>query len=70
MTGDKRQLMIVATENGTMSLDTHFDEETARLSMDQMAQLYERDKSTISRHINTVFDEGRLSRDSVVAKPA
>jgi len=47
-----------------------FDEETVWLTLDQMATLFERDKSTISRHIKNVFVEGELSRDSVVANYA
>ena len=37
------------------------------LSLDQMAELFQRDKSTISRHIRNIFDEGELERESVVA---
>ena len=33
-----------------------------------MAELFQRDKSTISRHIKNIFTEGELQRDSVVAK--
>ena len=42
--------------------------ETVWLSLDQMADLFQRDKSTISRHIKNVFGEGELDRNSVVAK--
>ena len=42
-------------------------EETVWLSLDQMAELFQRDKSTISRHIRNIFDEGELERESVVA---
>ena len=42
--------------------------ETVWLSLDQMAELFQRDKSTISRHIRNIFTEGELSRDSTVAK--
>ncbi|EFM88402.1 hypothetical protein appser6_3410 [Actinobacillus pleuropneumoniae serovar 6 str. Femo] len=44
-----------------------FDEDTAWLSLDQMADLFDRDKSTISRHIKNIFKEGELVKDSVVA---
>lgn len=44
-----------------------FDEDTVWLSIDQMAELFQRDKSTISRHIKNVFSEGELVRESVVA---
>jgi len=60
-------IVIFKTEDGKVSVDTRFDDESAWLSLDQMAELFERDKSTISRHIRNVFDEGELVRDSVVA---
>ena len=53
-----------------IKIDTTFDSETVWLSIDQMAVLYQRDKSTISRHIKNVFEEGELMKDSVVAKYA
>lgn len=42
-------------------------DETVWLSIDQMAELFQRDKSTISRHIHNIFAEGELSRGAVVA---
>lgn len=51
-------------------IETAFDGDTVWLSIDQMAELFQRDKSTISRHIKNTFIEGELSRDSVVAKIA
>ena len=44
--------------------------ETVWLSLNQMADLFQRDKSVISRHIKNVFEEGELVRDSVVAESA
>lgn len=41
--------------------------ETVWLSLAQLAELFQRDKSVISRHIKNVFDEGELVADSVVA---
>ena len=40
------------------------------LTLDQLSSLFQRDKSTISRHIRNFFNEGELERDSVVAKIA
>lgn len=62
------KIIIYTTEDGLIKIDTTFDSETVWLSIDQMAILFQRDKSTISRHIKNVFDEGELIRDSVVAK--
>ena len=64
----KSNMIIYTTEDGLAKIETTFDEDTVWLSMDQMAELFQRDKSTISRHIKNVFAEGELQRDSVVAK--
>jgi len=61
-------VIIFTTEDGKVSVDTRFDEDTVWLSLDQMADLFERDKSTISRHISNVFEEGELSQTATVAK--
>lgn len=42
-------------------------DETVWLSLDEMADLFQRDKSTISRHIKNIFGKGELDRNSVVA---
>ena len=61
------QIILFKTDDNKISVDVRFDDETAWLTLDQMAELFERDKSTISRHIKNVFAEGELERDSVVA---
>jgi hypothetical protein len=63
-----KQIVIFQSDDGKISVNAHFDTETTWLSLDQMAELFERDKSTVSRHIKNIFDEGELQRDSVVAK--
>lgn len=50
-----------------MSVDVRFDGETVWLTIDQMAALFERNKSTISRHIRTAFTDGELDESSAVA---
>lgn len=62
------EMMIYITEDGLTKIETTFDGDTVWLSADQMAELFQRDKSTISRHIKNIFVEGELMRDSVVAK--
>ena len=64
----KNSILIYTTEDGLTKIDTTFDGDTVWLSIDQMAELFQRDKSTISRHIKNIFAEGELERDSVVAK--
>ena len=63
----KSNIIIYTTEDGLTKIETTFDEDTVWLSVDQMAELFQRDKSTISRHIKNVFSEGELVRESVVA---
>lgn len=61
-------LVIFKTVDDKISVDVRFDGETAWLSLEQMATLFERDKSTISRHIKNVFAEGELEQAATVAK--
>lgn len=66
----KSNIIIYTTEDGLTKIETTFDEDTVWLSIDQMAELFQRDKSTISRHIKNVFSEGELVRESVVVNSA
>ena len=61
------ELIIYLTEDGKTKIDVHMENETVWLSLDQMAELFQRDKSTISRHIKNVFAEGELQEDATVA---
>ena len=61
-------IIMYTTKDGLTKIETTFDEDTVWLSLDQMAELFQRDKSTISRHIKNIFEEGELQRNSVVAK--
>ncbi|TGZ98370.1 virulence RhuM family protein [Rodentibacter pneumotropicus] len=67
MKNDRTSLVIFTTDDGKISIDVQFDEETVWLSLDQISTLFERDKSTISRHIKNLFNEGELIPNSVVA---
>ena len=53
----KNSILIYTTEDGLTKIDTTFDGDTVWLSIDQMAELFQRDKSTISRHIKNIFTE-------------
>ena len=59
----KNSILIYTTEDGLTKIDTTFDGDTVWLSIDQMAELFQRDKSTISRHIKNIFAEGELERE-------
>jgi hypothetical protein len=61
------KIIIFKTDDKKISVDVRFDEETVWLSLDQMAELFERDKSTISRHIKNVYEEGELEESATVA---
>jgi len=66
----EQQIQIFVSQDGNSQLEVTLDQDTAWLSLDQMAALFDRDKSVISRHIRNVFKEGELERGSVVAKNA
>lgn len=61
------EMLIYTTEDGLTKIETTFDGDTVWLSIDQMAELFQRDKSTISRHIKNIFTEGELKREAIVA---
>ena len=65
---DNSNIIIFQTEDENVSVDVRFHEETVWLTLDQMAQLFERDKSTISRHIKNVYAENELEQRATVAK--
>lgn len=60
-------IIMYTTEDGLTKIETTFEDDTVWLSLDQMAELFQRDKSTISRHIKKSYEEGELQRDSTVA---
>lgn len=60
-------IIMYTTEDGLTKIETTFEDDTVWLSLDQMAELFQRDKSTISRHIKKIYEEGELHRDSTVA---
>ena len=64
---DESRLIMYTTEDGLTKIEATFDQDTVWLSLDQMAELFQRDKSTISRHIKNVFSEGELVRSATVA---
>ncbi|HNO80558.1 MAG TPA: virulence RhuM family protein [Phycisphaerae bacterium] len=67
---DGGEFLLYQTEDGLTRIDVRIAGETVWLSLNQMAELFQRDKSVISRHIANVFDEGELERAATVAKSA
>ena len=60
MAEDKGQILLYKTPDGESRIEVRLQNETVWLSLDQMAELFQRNKSTISRHIKNVFEEGEL----------
>ena len=63
----KSNMIIYTTEDGLTKIETTFDEDTVWLSIDQMAELFQRNKSTISRHIKNVLEDGELQEEATIA---
>jgi len=64
------KVVIYQSADGKATLEVRLEQESVWLSLNQVTELFGRDKSVISRHINNLFREGELVRDSVVAKIA
>ena len=62
--------IIIYQPDETVSLEVRMGEDTVWLTLDQMAALFQRNKSTISRHIKSIFETNELTESSVVAKNA
>ena len=60
MNHDHGEIIIYQSEDGTSALDVHLKDETVWLTQAQMSELFQRDQSVISRHLNNVFKEGEL----------
>jgi len=63
----KSEVVLYQTKDGRTRVEVQFRGETAWLSLNQLAELFQRDKSVISKHIKNVFEEGELKAESVVA---
>jgi len=64
------KILLYQTEDGQTRIQVRLENETVWLSLNQMAELFQRDKSVISRHISNIFKEGELARGATVAKYA
>ena len=64
---DKGQFLLYQTPDGKSKIEVKLQDDTVWLSLDQMAELFQRNKSTISRHIKNVLEEGELLADSTIA---
>lgn len=64
---DKGQIILYKTQDGENRIEVTLANETVWLTIDQMAELFQRNKSTISRHIKNIFEDGELEQNAVVA---
>lgn len=64
---DKGQFLLYQTPDGNSQIEVKLQNDTVWLSLDQMAELFQRNKSTISRHIKNVLEDGELEEKEVVA---
>ncbi len=65
---NQSEIILYQTEDGRTRIQCRFEDETLWLSLNQLADLFQRDKSVISRHIKNLFEERELDRSSVVAE--
>lgn len=61
-------ILIYQTGDGLTKVNVTFDEDTVWLTQDQMAELFQKAKSTINYHIQQVHEDGELSRDATIRK--
>ena len=64
------EVVVYEAPDGEVRVDVRLERETVWLSLSQMAELFGRDKSVVSRHLRNVFASGELKREAVVAKNA
>lgn len=65
--GSKGEIVLYKGADGDLRLEARFHDESIWLSANQMAELFDIDKSGISRHLKNVFESGELDRNSVIA---
>jgi len=61
------EIIIYTTQDGKTKLQVNLQDETVWLNSHQMAELFDRDIKTLGKHINNIFKEGELEKNSVVA---
>ena len=66
----KGEIILYTTPDGESKIEVKLEGETVWLTLDQMATLFQRNKSTISRHVKNVLESGELEERAVVAKNA
>lgn len=62
------RIIIYQTADGQTQLDVRFEDETVWLTQAQMAELFQKDRTVIGKHIHNVYKEGELDENSTCAK--
>lgn len=65
---EENKIIIYQTEDGQTQIDVRLENDTVWLTQAQMAELFQKDRTVITRHINNVFKEGELEKEQVCAK--
>lgn len=65
---DNSEIIIYKTEDGLAQVDVTFTDDTVWLTQDQMAELFQKAKSTINEHIKNIYDDGELKKDDTMRK--
>ena len=70
MKDERGEIVIYQADDGSSSLEVQLYDDSIWMSLNQIAALFDRNKSFISRHLHNIFKSGELQRDAVVAKKA
>lgn len=65
---DNQELILFKTEDGKISFEVNIDRETVWLTQAQLAVLFDKDRTVVTRHISNIFKEGELEEKSNVQK--
>lgn len=65
---NQSEMLIYTTEDGLTKIDVSFDQDTLWLTQEQMAELFQKAKSTINEHIRNIYEEGELEEESTMRK--
>ena len=65
---NEESVVVYRTDDNSIQLQVKLEHESVWLTQDQMAELFQRDKSVIARHISNIYAEGELDKESTVAK--
>ena len=65
---NQSEMLIYTTEDGLTKIDVSFEQDTLWLTQEQMAELFQKAKSTINEHIRNIYEEGELEEESTMRK--